>query len=190
MTTNPTSGASAANAAPATRGTGPAASGRPAGPRTYRQGGPRSDNRSGGRSYRGGGRGGRRFSRPRVCPLCVEKAKGIDYKDATKLGRFISDRARMDTRRRSGMCAKHQRMVSQAIKRARHLALLPYTASHIHATGGVGIVERPPRMRMPRREPLATASQTPPTNTSMAQIPTPTPEKEESAQANIPAKEA
>lgn len=185
MTTNSTSGASAANATPATRSAGSAAPNKPAGPRSYRQGGPRSENRSGGRSYRGGGRGGRRFGRPKVCPLCVEKAKDIDYKDATKLGRFISDRARMDTRRRSGMCAKHQRMLSQAIKRARHLALLPYTASHIHATGGVGIVERPPRMRIPRREPIAAGSQIPSTST-----PTPSLGKEESAQANIPAKEA
>jgi len=180
MTTNSKRGASPANTTQATRSTGASAPNRPAGPRSYRPSGSRSDNRTGGRFNRSGGRGGRRFGRPKVCPLCVEKAKGIDYKDATKLGRFISDRARMDTRRRSGMCAKHQRMLSQAIKRARHLALLPYTASHIHTTGGVGIVERPFRVRMPRREPL----NQPPTATA-----TLTPGKEESAQENISAKQ-
>lgn len=129
----------------------------------------------------GGARGGRRFGRPKACPLCIEKAKEIDYKDAAKLGRFISDRGRMETRRRTGMCAKHQRMLSQAIKRARHLALLPYTASHIYATGGVGIVERPPKPKMPRREPVAV---------TQGSVPAPTPEREESAQENISAKEA
>ncbi|MEW6142632.1 MAG: 30S ribosomal protein S18 [Chloroflexota bacterium] len=179
MTTNPTGGVSAPGPTAGASGTANSTPAKRPGTRAFRPG-----SRSGGRPYRpGGGRGGRRFGRPKACPLCIEKAKNIDYKDAARLGRFISDRGRMDTRRRSGMCAKHQRMLSQAIKRARHLALLPYTASHIHATGGVGIIERPPRLRMPRREPVAAAPQAAP-------APTPTPEKEESAQENIPAKEA
>jgi small subunit ribosomal protein S18 len=81
----------------------------------------------------------------------VDKAKSVDYKDTTKLGRYISDRGRIEPRRRSGACAKHQRMVCEAIKRARHLAMLPYTAGHVHNSGGVGIIERPPRPRFDRR---------------------------------------
>lgn len=73
------------------------------------------------------GRGGRR----RVCVMCAEKMKIVDYKDVAFLRRFLSDRGRIETRRKSSCCAKHQRALSRAIKRARHLALLPYTAGHI-----------------------------------------------------------
>ncbi len=55
----------------------------------------------------------------------------VDYKDFGFLRRFVSDRGRIETRRKTGTCAKHQRALAQAIKRARHLALLPYTADHI-----------------------------------------------------------
>jgi small subunit ribosomal protein S18 len=75
----------------------------------------------------------------KVCPFCVEKGSTIDYKDPIRLGRFITDRGKIGPRRMTGACAKHQRAVAMAIKRARHLALLPYAPSHIHATGGVGI---------------------------------------------------
>ncbi len=76
----------------------------------------------------------RYFQRRRVCSFCVDKVKIIDYKDVGRLRRYISpERARIDARRRSGNCAKHQRALSRAIKRARHLALLPYTAEHILA---------------------------------------------------------
>lgn len=77
------------------------------------------------------GRGGRR----RVCLMCAEKMKTVDYKDVVFLRRFLSDRGRIETRRKSSCCAKHQRALSQAIKRARHLALLPYTADHIRMAG-------------------------------------------------------
>ncbi|MCJ7511318.1 MAG: 30S ribosomal protein S18 [Dehalococcoidia bacterium] len=89
----------------------------------------------------GGGEGGRRrprgrFSRRRkVCGFCVEHVTTIDYKDVNRLRRFLSDRGRIEPRRKLGTCAKHQRALSQALKRARHLALLPYTAEHIRATG-------------------------------------------------------
>jgi len=89
----------------------------------------------------GGGEAGRRrprgrFSRRRkVCMFCVEHVKAIDYKDVGRLRRFLSDRGRIEPRRRLGTCAKHQRALSQALKRARHLALLPYTAEHIRPTG-------------------------------------------------------
>jgi ribosomal protein S18 len=57
--------------------------------------------------------------------------KRIDYKDRPRLQRFLSDRARIDPRRKSGTCAKHQRMLTTALKRARYMALLPYTADHV-----------------------------------------------------------
>lgn len=83
---------------------------------------------------------GQRFiSKPRVCPFCAEKLKEIDYKDVSKLSRYISDRGRILTRRQSNACAKHQRRLALAIKRARHLALLPFAAVHIQKTGGVGL---------------------------------------------------
>ena len=69
-----------------------------------------------------------RRSRKRVCAFCVEKAETIDYKDAAKLRRFTSDRAKILPRRVTGTCAYHQRELTTAIKRARHIALLPYTA--------------------------------------------------------------
>jgi small subunit ribosomal protein S18 len=77
------------------------------------------------------GRGGRR----RACAMCVDKMKFVDYKDVVFLRRYLSERGRIDTRRKSSCCAKHQRALAQAIKRARHLALLPYTADHIRGAG-------------------------------------------------------
>ncbi len=73
-------------------------------------------------------RGGRRR---RVCIMCVDKMKSVDYKNVSFLRRFVSDRGRIETRRKTSACAKHQRALAQAIKRARHLALLPYTPEHI-----------------------------------------------------------
>ena len=66
--------------------------------------------------------------RKKVCAFCVEKVDTIDYKDAAKLRRFTSDRAKILPRRVTGTCAYHQRELTTAIKRARHIALLPYTA--------------------------------------------------------------
>ena len=67
--------------------------------------------------------------------FCVEKVRTIDYKDPVKLRRYLSDRARIEPRRKLGTCAKHQRWLSVALKRARHLALLPYTPEHIRVAG-------------------------------------------------------
>lgn len=78
---------------------------------------------------------GRFVPRRRVCAFCVEKVKAIDYKDPGKIRRYISDRGKIEPRRRSGVCAKHQRYLAVALKRARHLALLPYTQEHIRTTG-------------------------------------------------------
>jgi small subunit ribosomal protein S18 len=69
---------------------------------------------------------GRRPKR-KNCQFCVEKAKGIDYKDSQKIRRFVTDRGKILPRRVSGNCAKHQRLLAVAIKRARELALLPYS---------------------------------------------------------------
>ena len=65
--------------------------------------------------------------RKKVCNFCVEKATSIDFKDSAKLRRYTSERGKILPRRMSGNCAKHQRQLSEAIKRARAIALLPYT---------------------------------------------------------------
>lgn len=71
---------------------------------------------------------GVRKSRKKVCNFCVDKVEHIDYKDVTKLRRFISERAKILPRRVTGTCAHHQRELTVAIKRARQVALLPYTS--------------------------------------------------------------
>src|SRR2546428_2168224 len=78
------------------------------------------------------GVGGRR-PRRRVCSFCVEKVQKIDYKDVGRIRRYISERGKIDPRRKSGTCAKHQRMLTAALKRARFMALLPYTADHVRS---------------------------------------------------------
>lgn len=89
----------------------------------------------------GGDRGGdrprppRRFGgRRKVCRFCADHIPGLDYKDLGRLRLFISDRGKIEPRRKTGTCLKHQRIVATAVKRARHLALLPYTLDHIRAT--------------------------------------------------------
>jgi len=69
-----------------------------------------------------------RRARKKICAFCVDKVDEIDYKDVAKLRKFISERGKILPRRISGNCAKHQRQLTVAIKRARHIALLPYTA--------------------------------------------------------------
>lgn len=69
-----------------------------------------------------------RRSRKKVCAFCVDKIESIDYKEVAKLKKYISERGKILPRRISGNCAKHQRQLTTAIKRARHIALLPYTA--------------------------------------------------------------
>ena len=64
--------------------------------------------------------------RKKVCIFCVDKVDFIDYKDSAKLRKFISERGKILPRRISGTCAKHQRELNTAIKRARQVALLPY----------------------------------------------------------------
>ncbi|MDR1012668.1 MAG: 30S ribosomal protein S18 [Lactobacillales bacterium] len=76
------------------------------------------------RDNRRGGRRGRR----KVCGFCVDKLKIIDYKDLSRLRKYISERAKILPRRVTGTCAQHQRRLTVAIKRARHLALMPFTS--------------------------------------------------------------
>ncbi|MBP1758019.1 MAG: ribosomal protein [Firmicutes bacterium] len=64
--------------------------------------------------------------RRKVCAFCVDKVEHIDYKDYPKLRRFLSERAKILPRRTTGTCAMHQRQLTDAIKRARQIALLPY----------------------------------------------------------------
>ena len=71
-------------------------------------------------------RGPRGRKRRKVCAFCVDKVEQIDYKDAVKLRRFTSERAKILPRRTTGTCAMHQRQLTEAIKRARQVALLPY----------------------------------------------------------------
>lgn len=78
---------------------------------------PERDNRRGGRK-----------SRKKVCAFCVDRVETIDYKDISKLRRYLSERAKILPRRVTGTCARHQRELTVSIKRARYLALIPYTS--------------------------------------------------------------
>ena len=69
-----------------------------------------------------------RKAKKKVCQFCVDKVTDIDYKDVAKLRRYVSERAKILPRRITGTCAKHQRQLTIAIKRARHVALLPFSA--------------------------------------------------------------
>ena len=71
------------------------------------------------------------FQRRKVCRFCADKHLMIDYKEAKTLRLFISETGKMTPRRISGTCAKHQRSLAVAIKRARHIALLPLSSGHI-----------------------------------------------------------
>ena len=97
----------------------------------------------GGKSYGGGERGergdrderggeeggrGRGFGRRKVCRFCADKAAKVDYKDQQALKYFLTERGKIIPRRISGNCAKHQREIATAVKRARMLAILPYTS--------------------------------------------------------------
>jgi small subunit ribosomal protein S18 len=85
-------------------------------------GGERGDRGAG-----GGGRGG--FGRRKMCRFCAEPATAIDYKNPSLLKNFITDRGKMVPRRISGTCAKHQRAVALAVRRARMIALVPHTVT-------------------------------------------------------------
>ncbi|BAF61071.1 MAG: 30S ribosomal protein S18 [Pelotomaculum sp.] len=69
-----------------------------------------------------------RRGKKRICNFCVDKAEVVDYKDVQRLKKYITERGKILPRRISGNCAKHQRLLTTAIKRARNIALLPFTA--------------------------------------------------------------
>ena len=96
-----------------------------------RTGGRPADEAGGGRRRGGGGGGGGGgFGRKKVCRFCADRNVKIDYKEASALKLFVTERSKIIPRRISGNCSLHQRQVSQAIKRARLLALLPFTVTH------------------------------------------------------------
>ena len=68
-----------------------------------------------------------RKMRKKVCPLCANKDLVLDYKNAEQLRKFINDKGKILPRRATGACAKHQRDITLEVKRARHIAVLPYT---------------------------------------------------------------
>lgn len=125
MTTPPTSDPApeaprpAQSSAPQPSGTGPRPfGGRPSGPGGPPRGGPRRE----------GGGGGRRFyPRRKVCFFCANKDATMDYKIPEGLRRYVSERARIEPRRKTGTCARHQRLLSKEIKRARQVGLIPFT---------------------------------------------------------------
>jgi len=124
---NRTAAPSATSDAPASRpeGGGP----REGGPR---EGGPRGP-RPGGRPGGPGGprEGGRKFfRRKKVCKFCVEKIDGINYKDVRMLSQFVAESGKIVPRRLTGVCTPHQRRLTDAIKQARNIALLPFATHH------------------------------------------------------------
>ena len=104
-------------------------------------------------AMRGGPRGGpegrrpggrpRYYARRKICSFCVDKVKHIDYKNVDQFRRFLSDRHMISARRKTGVCATHQRGLALAIKRARHLALLPYSPDHLSSGARFAAQPRP-----------------------------------------------
>jgi small subunit ribosomal protein S18 len=91
---------------------------------------PAAARRSGKREYRG-----RYGQRRKVCAFCADKIAVVDYKDVARLRRYLGERAKIEPRRKTGTCARHQRALATAIKRARHVALLPFTGEHMRISG-------------------------------------------------------
>ena len=100
------------------------------------------------RAPRGAGR-----KRKKVCQFCVDKCEYIDYKDAAKLRRFISERSKILPRRTTGTCAMHQRQLTEAIKRARQIALLPFVTEYVFLLRtGLASYRKELPLRLPQRE--------------------------------------
>jgi small subunit ribosomal protein S18 len=75
-----------------------------------------------------------KFGRKKVCAFCADRVRYVDYKAVTLLRQYITNRGKIKPRRKTGVCAKHQRLLASAIKRARHVALLPYTGEHVRGS--------------------------------------------------------
>ena len=85
------------------------------------------------RTNEGGGEGGgdrRFFAKPKFCQFCADKTLTIDYKKVDLLRKYVTEEGKIRPRRQTGACAKHQRIVAEAVKQARFIALLPYTGKH------------------------------------------------------------
>lgn len=107
-------------------------------------------------------RSGVRYApRRRVCSFCTGSVKEIDYKNTSLLRGYISDRGKIEPRRRTGTCARHQRALAVAIKRARHLALLPFAPEHIYRMGNVASLSPSPVKSEPKLEQEETAATLP-----------------------------
>ncbi len=111
-------GGAATSDAPASRPEGGGREGGPRGPRTGpRPGGGPGGPREGGRKF---------FRRKKICKFCVEKIDAINYKDVRLLSQFVAESGKIVPRRLTGVCTPHQRRLSEAIKQARNIALLPF----------------------------------------------------------------
>ncbi|MGA9070174.1 MAG: 30S ribosomal protein S18 [Terracidiphilus sp.] len=112
----------------------PAASGSESGSGFGHSSGPRSGGRSaggpGGRPSGGPGGRGKFFRRKKVCKFCTEKIDAIPYRDVRLLQGFVAERGKIVPRRLTGVCTKHQRRLTRAIKQARNIALLPFATRH------------------------------------------------------------
>jgi small subunit ribosomal protein S18 len=97
-------------------------------PNTRRPGGPQGRGRGRPNYQNQGGRSRRGYFRRKVCRLCVGKINSVDYKDVDMLRKFVTERGKIMPRRMTGTCAKHQRIIAAAVKRARMVALLPYVS--------------------------------------------------------------
>jgi len=88
------------------------------------------------RSSEGQQQGGDRrfFAKPKFCQFCADKTLTIDYKKTDLLRKYVTEEGMIRPRRQTGACARHQRAVAQAVKQARHIALLPYTGAHVEET--------------------------------------------------------
>ena len=88
------------------------------------------------RSPEGQQQGGDRrfFAKPKFCQFCADKTLTIDYKKTDLLRKYVTEEGMIRPRRQTGACARHQRAVAQAVKQARHIALLPYTGAHVEET--------------------------------------------------------
>ncbi len=92
--------------------------------------GPHSGPRAGGRPSGGPGGRGKFFRRKKVCKFCTEKIDAIPYRDVRLLQGFVAERGKIVPRRLTGVCTKHQRRLTRAIKQARNIALLPFATRH------------------------------------------------------------
>jgi small subunit ribosomal protein S18 len=89
----------------------------------------RDDDKRGGKGARGGGGGGGNFSRRKMCRFCADETVVMDYKNVAMLKHFITERGKLVPRRISGNCALHQRSMALSVRRARMIALVPFTVT-------------------------------------------------------------